>query len=155
VDPPVRALHFGMMTLVGGIAMFLKPSRYLFLFALVACRTTPEAPSVFQPAPPGAICTMEARPAISVEPIDRRTGQHITGDVRLIVRDGMYVDTAFARLTSSARSISAAYERSGTYEVTVEHRNFRVWERAGVGVRRDECHVQTVRLRAELQPSGQ
>jgi hypothetical protein len=131
--------------------MLWKPSGPVILLALAACRTTPEAPSVYQPAPPGAICTMEARPAISVEPVERGTGRPISGNVRLIVRDGIYVDTTFARVTPSAKSVSAAYERAGTYDVTVEHPNYRTWLRDNVRVQRDECHVQTVKLRAELE----
>src|SRR5262245_7785568 len=127
--------------------MLWKSGGLLILLALAACQATPELPSVYQPAPPGAICTMEARPAISVEPVDHRTGRPISGNVRVIVSDGMYVDTAFARVTSSAKSVSAAYERSGTYDVTVEHPNYRTWERNNVAVHRDECHVQTVKLR--------
>ncbi|MGH7469148.1 MAG: hypothetical protein ACRENP_14420 [Longimicrobiales bacterium] len=127
---------------------------YMLCATLVfgACSSTPEPPQAGIPAPPGAICTMEARPAIAVEPIDRSTGRLIDGMVTVIVRDGIYTDTAQARVQRDAPTISAAYERAGTYIVQVLHPRYREWESGRVPVTRDECHVRTVRLRAELRP---
>lgn len=47
-----------------------------------------------------------------------------------------------------------AYEKPGTYAVTVEQTGYRLWTRGNVPVTRDECHVQTVSLTAPIQPSG-
>jgi hypothetical protein len=44
-----------------------------------------------------------------------------------------------------------AYEKPGTYEVTVQQTGYRLWTRTNVQVTRDECHVQTVSLTALLQ----
>jgi hypothetical protein len=71
--------------------------------------------------------------------------------VTVIVRDGIYSDTAQARVRRNAPTVSAAYERAGTYIVQVRHAGYREWERRNVHVTRDECHVRTVRLRAELR----
>ncbi|MEO5580406.1 MAG: PEGA domain-containing protein [Gemmatimonadaceae bacterium] len=47
--------------------------------------------------------------------------------------------------------LSLAYERAGTYTVTVTKPGYREWRRTGVQVGRDECHVITVPLTARLQ----
>lgn len=123
------------------------------IMAVAACKGTPEPPPYGIPAPPGVICTMEARPAVSVEPVDASSGELVTGVVTLIVTDGLYTDTASARIppSSAMRFVSAAYERAGTYDVIVRHSGYREWRQNNVPVSRDECHVETVRLRAELR----
>ena len=121
--------------------------------ALAACSSTPELPPYGIPAPPGAICTLEARPAISVEPVDANTGQLVTGSVTMIVNDGLYTDTASARIppSSAMRTVTAAYERAGKYDVIIRHPAYRDWTQKDVIVTRGDCHVETVRLRAELR----
>lgn len=128
-------------------------SLILLAAAGAACHNTPEQPPYGIPAPPGAICTMEARPAISVQVVDAQTGEPVTGAVIVIVRDGLYADTSQARATAptGVRSAALAYERAGTYAVLVRHPAYREWQRTNVAVTRDECHVKTVVLRAELR----
>lgn len=49
--------------------------------------------------------------------------------------------------------LMSAGERPGTYTVTVSKPGFRDWQRAGIVVTADECHVHPVELSARLQPS--
>jgi hypothetical protein len=72
--------------------------------------------------PGNVACTLEARAAVSAE---------ITNVV-----DGPY---------------GLAYERAGTYTVTVEQQGYRPWSRSGVRVTKDECHVRGVSITARLQ----
>ena len=65
----------------------------LAAFGLAACNPqTPAAGVPEAPGPPGVVCTMEARPAITVEPVDAATGQSITQQATLIAMTGIYAD---------------------------------------------------------------
>jgi hypothetical protein len=144
----VRELHLSFAVWME--EPMIASTRWLALPAVLAACTAAADAQAGRPAPQGQACTREARPAITVEPVDRRTGQPVPGPILLVVQDGDYRDTA--RLAAGQKGVSAAYERAGTYTVTVRHDGYRPWQRRNVRVSRDECHVQTVRLRAELQP---
>jgi hypothetical protein len=95
-------------------------------------------------------CTAEARPAIVVEIVDAQTGVVLEGleGLRVIAREGAYADTA--RFPGSLTGL--AYERAGTYTVTVEHPDYLPWSRSGVRVREDGCnHVRTESITARFQ----
>ncbi len=91
------------------------------------------------------LCTTEARAGVSVTVVDAATNQPIP-EYRGIVRDGSYSD--------SLRFGGAAYERAGTYSVTVEADGYLTWTRAGVVVTDGACHVNGVALRAEMLRVG-
>jgi hypothetical protein len=118
--------------------------------AMLGCSSAPETPAPGIPAPGGVVCTMEARPGITVEPVDAATGQPVSQHATVIAMTSSYADTATVH-TTGVPSISAAYERPGTYTVLVRHPDYREWRRSPVLVTKDECHVQTVRLKAELE----
>lgn len=88
------------------------------------------------------ICTTEARAGISVTVVDAATAQPID-EYRGIVGDGSYSD--------SIRFGGAAYERAGTYAVTIEADGYATWNRTGVVVTDGACHVNGVVLRAEME----
>lgn len=94
----------------------------------------------------GCGCDTYASAGLVVDLRDAVTGAAITGpEVRILARDGAYVD--------SARYAPAqlAVERAGVYAVTVEASGYRVWQQPGVRVREDGCHVRTTALTASLQ----
>ena len=126
-------------------------SGILAMAGLTAC-SAPETPAPGVPGapPPNVVCTTEARPAITVEPVDAATGQSISQQATLIAMTGTYTDTASVQ-TTGVPTISAAHERAGTYTVIVKHPEYRDWERSNIVVGRDACHVQTIRLKAEMQ----
>jgi hypothetical protein len=97
----------------------------------------------------GVVCTEEARPALSVSVRDVASGGTVAGS-RVIARDGEYADTASDAFLGLVYSL--AYERAGSYEVTVENGAYVTWRQVGVQVTKDECHVQTVSLTARLTP---
>lgn len=129
----------------------MRKNALLLLIVVAGCGSNEEVPGT--PAP-NVICTMEARSAITVEIVDTSTGQTPRGVTTLTVRDGDYTETATidGNMANAANTMGVAYERAGSYRVTVSNPNYGVWERENVRVTRDECHVQTVRLRAELEP---
>lgn len=101
------------------------------------------------PDGPGTMCTMEARSALAVTPMDAVTGARVTGAV-VRVTDGTHSEN----LAEFDGVYSGAHERAGTYTIVVSHPDYRQWQRAGVVVREDECHVITEVVEARLTGKG-
>jgi hypothetical protein len=116
----------------------------LFAVAVVACSRTAETP----PAG-GVICTMEARAGLNVEIFDSVSGAPAADGARVLAVAPAIRDSATGSGNSS--TVSLAYERAGTYTVTVSRSGYRTWSRLNVEVTRDQCHVIPVRLTARLQ----
>jgi hypothetical protein len=101
---------------------------------------------------PGSVaCTLEARAAVSIDVRDSVTNAAVGRGSTIIARDGAYADTA--EITGVFDGpYGLAYERAGTYTVTVDQQGYRPWSRAGIRVTKDECHVRGVSITARLQP---
>lgn len=101
----------------------------------------------------GTACTEEARPALSVTVVDSLQGAAVFTDLVVKARDGEYVDSVFHETYPTAANswpVALAYERAGTYQVTVTADGYVPWVRPAVVVERDACHVVTVPLTARL-----
>lgn len=113
--------------------------------ALTACE------NVAEPAHP--VCTAEIRPAVDVRVVDSLSDLPLAGSSTLILQDGAFRDSTTTppdATTNHLRGSSASYERAGSYTVRVRRSGYAVWERAGVHVVADQCHVQTVQVEARL-----
>ena len=97
------------------------------------------------PEQPNVVCTMEARSALMVTVLDATSGARVTGaTVRATTGD-------FAENLAEFDGVySGAHERAGTYTIVVSHPGYRQWQRAGVVVEEDECHVITEQVEARL-----
>ena len=134
-------------------------SRILWLLLLLTACTDTAGPSE------GLVCSASVDPAIVVSLVDIVTGsQGLPGfphSAELMarrfgsVRDGDYVDSlrALASNEDTLLSVRAAPERPGRYDVLVRIEGYRDWQTLGVAVEPGVCHVQTVELRAVLQPA--
>lgn len=92
-------------------------------------------------------CTDAQFPGIAVQVRDSVTGSSTGLGAIVVAAEGAFADTG-----SSVSGIYAlAYERPGTYTVTVEQASYLKWTRTGVVVTRGECHVSTVNIIARLQ----
>lgn len=101
------------------------------------------------------VCTAIAVPGIQVDVRDSVTGLPATDGALGIARDGAYADTLETLPTMGplpSPTMLGAWERQGTYDVTVSRTNYLTWSAAGVRVTGDACHVTTVKLEANLQP---
>jgi hypothetical protein len=101
------------------------------------------------------VCPTDIRYALEVAVADSVTGAPAASGARLVVRDGAYADSGellAGRPELDAMPLQAAAERAGTYEVTVRKAGYRAWAARDVGVDANECHVETRRLTARLQP---
>jgi hypothetical protein len=101
-------------------------------------------------------CSLEAlRPAIIVEVV-AASGPALTGTTTGAVHDGDYVDSLrpIPGSIGSIQSLGAAFNRPGTYNVTVVHAGYDTWEKDGVMVAATSCGIaQPVNLVAQLQPA--
>lgn len=93
-------------------------------------------------------CTAEARFALTVAVSNGLTGEPVF-DALVTARDGSFVDSV---RTADRATVGLAPERPGTYDVTVQKAGFLTFERRGIEVQADECHVITERVDAELIP---
>jgi len=104
-------------------------------------------------SPNDVLCTAIAVPGINVLVRDSASGSFASDGATATAVDGGYTDTngfpeGFAQPETP---ISLAYEREGTYAVTVTRAGYRAWTTSGVHVSRDVCHVRTVTFTARLQ----
>jgi len=99
-------------------------------------------------------CTANFVWGLQVSVQDSVTGAPAASGAELIAREGAYADTS--RFPANRPDLDdlplvGAGERAGTYTVTVRKAGFVDWERDGIVVTADECHVRPVHLSARLQ----
>ena len=77
-------------------------------------------------------CTLEARARIIVEVFDAMNGESITEGSTMTLRDGDSVETS-----TGVIALLGAYEREGTYYVSVAHPGYHILHRADIRVTKD------------------
>ena len=103
----------------------------------------------------GHACTLEVRPGIIVAIRDAQSGAPVADSAAGVAVDVTFTDSLQpAELDTLGRLVSraGAFERPGTYNVSVTRHGYANWSQSGVRVTRGDCHVNTVRLAALLQP---
>jgi hypothetical protein len=91
-------------------------------------------------------CTEEATAAVNVKVVDEATRQPIC-DATVTVTEGSYSET----LSASLCGYSGAWERAGTYRITIFHPDYLPRTIDGVRVTKDDCdHVIGQVLTVEL-----
>lgn len=101
-----------------------------------------------KPTEEQVMCTMEARPALAIVVVDSLSGAGLAASAVAIAREGAFAET----LRGADSLVSGVHERAGTYRVELSAPGYVDWSRDGVTAARDQCHVQTVQLRAALVP---
>ena len=100
------------------------------------------------------VCTVLAAPAVQLTVVDSLTGQSaLLRSISVSIRSGGLRDTVFvASLSAGAPpfTVGLAYERPGTYDLSVNAAGYRTWTMNAVVVTSDLCHVVTVPLTARL-----
>ena len=109
--------------------------------------------------PVSYICTDEARASVMVIILDSANGTGLAPGATVVLEDRAYRDSIVSGLGNPLPGDSifystSTYERDGTYTVRVRRSGYALWEREGVQVTRDQCHVVTARVRARLQSSS-
>lgn len=95
-------------------------------------------------------CDAFAAPGLAITVRDSASGAPVNDSVRVVARSGTYADSIDGSSFGNG-SFALAYERAGLYSVTVTHPRARTWERTGVRVREDRCHVIPTQVNARLQ----
>lgn len=103
----------------------------------------------------GVVCTEQLVPGILVHVVDSVSGSQTVSGGMAIAVDGAFRDSvSFSANASTSLSLPLAYERQGTYAVTVRTPGYATWLKTGVQVTKGVCHVNTVSLTAKLQPGS-
>ena len=104
------------------------------------------------------VCTAEVVPGLYIDITDAATGRPAACGASVVISDGAYVETAtdfcdqaFGPLPPSW--MLGAFERPGEYTIVIKAPGYDDWRQEGVVVTADECHVQQVRIDAELMPA--
>jgi hypothetical protein len=95
------------------------------------------------------VCTTQAVAGVNVVVRDADTQAGIASLARGAVTDGAYVDSL--RANGSQTTMSAAYERTGTYVVEVRATGYQGFITTGVTVTKDQCHVIPQTVTVNLQ----
>lgn len=98
---------------------------------------------------PVQVCNLEFVYGLRIVVADSVSGAPLVGPETVVaIRDGAYVDTLEQM---SPTEYLGAGERAGTYAINVQRPGYRVWQRNGIRVHEDVCHVIPVRVNARLQ----
>jgi hypothetical protein len=102
------------------------------------------------------VCTDIAIPGLAIDVKEAESGLLLRRDVTIIVATNGFQESVTLTAGSPTAPWSGAYERPGTYTITVRRPGYRDWVRAGVIVEReDRCHVRTTFVTAELEPANE
>ena len=98
------------------------------------------------------ICTTQAVAGLNVTVINSQTNAPITEDVTVSAQDGNYQET-LEYFPGGEFVFSGAYERAGTYFITVTKTGFQPFNSQAITVTRDECHVIPEQITVNLVPN--
>lgn len=99
----------------------------------------------------GIPCTQEARAGLNITVKDAVTNQILGNGISVIAKDGNYTET-LEFFNGTNPIFSGAYEREGTYIVTVSGVGYTTFVSEAIIVTSDECHVIPQQLEIALQP---
>ncbi len=98
----------------------------------------------------GVVCTEEARAGLVVRVKDSQTSEFITNGITVTAQDGSYTEELENYLGNV--EFTGAFERAGTYTITVEGDVYETFTTEPVTVTEDVCHVITEDVTITLQP---
>ena len=99
-------------------------------------------------SPSGVVCTDEFAYGISIHVSDAATGAPITSGLSGTLTDGSYHENMMP--WPSGATLVGAGERKGTYAATVSAPGYQTWQKDGIQVGANECHVVGVSVDAKL-----
>lgn len=99
------------------------------------------------------ICTQEAKAGLNITVKDAVSNEILSTGVSVVAQDGMYTETLEALAGDNQTVFIGAWERQGTYIVTVSKEGYQTFTSSSIQVTADECHVIPQLLTVELQPN--
>ncbi len=103
-------------------------------------------------APVKKICTKEARAGLTVYVKDSGSGAFLSDSVNVLANDGNYSEV-LQLFFGNPPSFSGAWERAGTYIVSVSKRGYKTATSLPITVGEDECHVISQTHTIEIIPN--
>jgi hypothetical protein len=98
----------------------------------------------------GINCTDEYVPGLSVTVKDSLTGKVLEKGVTVIAADGNYTEE-LEMISESSSGFYGAFERTGSYTLTVSKQGYRSHTSDSIELDADQCHVITQEVTVELQ----
>ena len=96
-------------------------------------------------------CTEEARAGLNITVKNAVTNQVLGNGITVTAKDGNYTETLeFFDVNNPI--FSGAWEREGTYIITVSGSGYITFVSEAITVTSDECHVIPMQLQIVLQP---
>jgi len=96
-------------------------------------------------------CTEEARAGLNITVKNAANNQVLGTGIKIIAKDGNYTET-LEFFNANNPVFSGAWERAGTYLVTVSGVGYTTFVSDAITVTADECHVIPQQLQVVLQP---
>ena len=97
------------------------------------------------------VCTANLVSGINVNVVDAAGNSGNVLNVKIVVRDGIWADSIDSS-TRNVTSFSTAYERAGTYAITVTGTAVKTFAITGVVVQQNGCHVRGRQITATMVP---
>ncbi len=94
-------------------------------------------------------CTEEARPGLEITVKDASDSAFLVEGVEVVITDGDYKETLES--FTGSNTFFGAYERTGTYIVTVRKTNYETKTSDPIVVDKDICHVITKNVEVLLE----
>jgi hypothetical protein len=98
-------------------------------------------------------CTQEAKAGLNITVKDAVTNVILSTGVTVTAQDGMYTETLEVLDGDDSAVFIGAWERQGTYIVTVSKEGYQTFTSSPIQVTADECHVIPQLLNVGLQPN--
>lgn len=96
-------------------------------------------------------CTLEARAGLNVTVKDAQTTNYLGQGTIIVATDGNYAET-LEYIDGLIPSFAGAWEREGTYILTVSLSGYTTFVSEVITVTADECHVIPQQVEINLQP---
>ncbi|MBC8883607.1 carboxypeptidase regulatory-like domain-containing protein [Flavobacterium piscinae] len=98
-------------------------------------------------------CTQEAKAGLNITVKDAVTGDFLSSGVTVIAQDGSYTETLEQFPNEEVPVFIGAWERAGTYIVTVSKEGYQTFTTEPIVVTADICHVIPQQVTVELLPN--
>ena len=99
-------------------------------------------------------CTQEAKAGLNITVKDAVSNENLSTGVTVIAQHGEYTETLEAFTGNDQSTVFiGAWERQGTYIVTVSKQGYQTFTSSPIQVSADECHVIPQLLNVALQPN--
>lgn len=98
-------------------------------------------------------CTQEAKAGLNITVKDAVNGEFLSTGVTVIAQDGSYSETLEQFTNEEIPVFIGAWERIGTYTITVSKEGYQTFTSEPIVVTADVCHVIPQQINVDLQPN--